>query len=874
MSNNNTTSKGSSGFKFRITTKLITGLLVLAVLAFAFGGIVLFYINKVEVALNEVTDSAAPTVETADDLVMNILEANKIAEEIIADEELHEINLLIQEFRDFDKEFLKSYQELDALVGDVELLDELYKVQAEHIEFIKHANEMFEARILQLEEEINADNLLLGFDNIGSSLIVMLEKFSDENENEMARIEEQADQIVEAGTASVGVLNHLIGNLFEEHYPVVEAALKLQSLIIEMQDTAGEYMTTETEEGTRQPAIEFKKLTVSAQPYFDVLHQLAETTEDKQDAITIEETFDNWVITASKEEQLFDTHFDMLEAKYTAYAAIEKLELDADAVAKALDIVTAKADVLSSSADEKAAKIVTQAQTTIFAFIIISILIAGVLIIIVIKSVTSPISKMTSIMEELADHNFDIEIPVASRSDEIGDMAAALVVFKDNMIKADQLAYYDVLTGLPNRTLFYDRLEQSFIRAGRNKTIIALLFLDLDNFKVLNDTHGHALGDELLRIVAERLLSSVRRSDTVSRLGGDEFTIIISDISDIANASYIASSVAENIINSLSRDFELGEITHKISTSLGIALYPQDGSTISELVKHADTAMYQAKTSGKSRYKFFSKRIFELQNDKLKLIEDLHSALQENELVLFYQPQISLHNDKLVGFEALIRWQHPKKGLLPPGNFISFAEETGQIIKIGEWVIKTAMAQLAQWHQEGNAELKLSVNLSVEQVRQSGLSKFVQKELEKNQITPEKFCFEITETVMNEDTLKSKKVLRELKDLGFKVSLDDFGTGYSSMTYIKHFPVDELKIDRSFIQDMFGSLEDKSIIFASLSLASHLSVTTVAEGVETAEQVVFLKENGCDYIQGYYIAKPMPVGDIENWMKSFSLTTD
>ncbi|MCG8429419.1 MAG: EAL domain-containing protein [Chromatiales bacterium] len=440
---------------------------------------------------------------------------------------------------------------------------------------------------------------------------------------------------------------------------------------------------------------------------------------------------------------------------------------------------------------------------------------------------------------------------------------------KLNTQQMQQLAYYDVLTGLPNRTLFYDRLKQSLVRAKRNLSALALLFIDLDNFKELNDSYGHAEGDLLLQGVASRLKQTVRASDTVSRLGGDEFTIILSDFQDPNVISLESSKVAEKILAILSKPFQLKEVSYQLSASIGIAIYPQDGEVISELIKHADSAMYQAKSMGKNTFHFFSQQMFKAQQERSELKADLNNAIAEGQFVLHYQPQICLSTNEVVGCEALIRWNHSKRGLLPPGFFIGIAEDMGMINRIGDWVLEQAISQLRRWHDQGIDTLKIAINLSVEQIRDSRLPGRISMLLDRYDVPPDKLELEITESAMLKDTLESSQALQLVKKLGVRISLDDFGTGYSSMTYVKHFPVDSLKIDRVFVRDIFDSIEDKSIVLASISLANNLSVNTIAEGVETREQLDFLKDSGCTHVQGFLISKPLPVEAITKFISNY-----
>ncbi len=420
-----------------IAKKMVFGLSVLALFAVVIAIVGVYFINKIESSLNQITDYAAPTVETADDLVMNIWEAAKVAEEIIADEELEDIRVLREEFNQFEIEFKKSYEELDALVDDRDLLDELDSAKQRHEAFIRNANIMIEAHIAELEEEINADRLLEAFDGVGAKLIAMLDEFADENEAEMAKVE--GDVLVQRGLATASDINDLMGSLFNQDYPVVEASLKLQRLIIEMQDTAGEYMATEHLGHIEKPAREFAGLAAAAKPHFDVINRLAETEEDRQDAKVLQGTFDLWVSQASQDEQLFDTHRDMLANETAADEATEAMESDADSMADTLDVVVEKADALSDGADEIAAGMVSRAQTIMAVLVGAAIMVGVALLLMVVKTVTQPIVQMTTAMKGLANGDLQSDIPAQGRSDEVGAMARAVQIFKENAIKARDL---------------------------------------------------------------------------------------------------------------------------------------------------------------------------------------------------------------------------------------------------------------------------------------------------------------------------------------------------------------------------------------------------------------------------------------------------
>lgn len=463
-------------------------------------------------------------------------------------------------------------------------------------------------------------------------------------------------------------------------------------------------------------------------------------------------------------------------------------------------------------------------------------------------------------------------LTISSITDHQGDITHYVAIFSDitekkmNTLQMQQLAYYDVLTGLPNRTLFFDRLKQGIIQAKRSKRHVALLFLDLDNFKEINDQFGHAAGDALLQQASKRLNSVVRKGDTVSRLGGDEFTIIVPDIKDTVDYELHAASIAEKIINDISRPYTIADQQHSISVSIGISIFPNDGTGIADLLKHADTAMYQAKASGKNGYHFFSQQKFDALQEITQLKKDLIYAAERDELVLNFQPQIELSTGKVRGAEALVRWNHPSKGLLLPGNFIPLSEENGSIIDIGYWVIDKALSSHRELLLSGHNDFIIAVNISIEQLRDENFINQLRRYISIYNTPTELLELEVTESVMLQDTLEVSGILKEIRRLGVKISLDDFGTGYSTMKYIKHFPLDCIKIDKSFVDDIFTSHEDKSIVLASISLSKNLNLHTVAEGIENKEQQRFLEESGCDFGQGYLFSKPLKYSDFDSFL--------
>ncbi|HCE09040.1 MAG TPA: hypothetical protein DEQ40_10640 [Oxalobacteraceae bacterium] len=437
-----------------------------------------------------------------------------------------------------------------------------------------------------------------------------------------------------------------------------------------------------------------------------------------------------------------------------------------------------------------------------------------------------------------------------------GDISFALDHIEKEQ-RLNYLAYYDVLTGLPNRTLFYDRLNQGAKAAQRNEVMLAVLFVDIDNFKTVNDTLGHSIGDVLLQEVARRVASCLRDSDTVGRLGGDEFGIILPEISNSEDAAMVASKVLESCARlHLIEGHELF-----VSASVGITLSPDDAVDSETLIRNADTAMYRAKDLGRNTYQFFTAEMNRSTQDKMRLETDLRYALAKGEFLLHYQPKVSCVSGKITGFEALLRWQHPLRGLVGPDQFIPALEETGLIAQVGEWVLATACAQTRRWHEEGLGTPSIAVNISGRQTHVADLCETVRQVLEVSGLEPAYLELELTESYVMKDAEGIIGILKRLKAMGVQISVDDFGTGYSSLAYLKRFPIDSLKIDRAFVRDIIADPNDVSITRAIISLAHSLKLKVVAEGVETEGQLGLLIANHCDEIQGYYFSRPVPAED-------------
>jgi diguanylate cyclase (GGDEF)-like protein len=430
------------------------------------------------------------------------------------------------------------------------------------------------------------------------------------------------------------------------------------------------------------------------------------------------------------------------------------------------------------------------------------------------------------------------------------------------------LAQYDHLTGLANRALFRDRLNQALARAERNNQSMALMFLDLDHFKSINDTLGHDAGDQLLKEVAKRLKSCVRKTDTVARIGGDEFTVILEGIA--SNQDPII--VAQKIIDKLSTPFIAAGQEVFSGISVGITVYPDDGETARELLKYADRAMYRAKDLGCNNYQFYAADLNLRATERLTFRNSLYHALDRDQFMLYYQPQVEVNTGKIVGVEALLRWQLPQFGVLRPDRFIGIAEETELIAPIGEWVLRTACAKCREWLDKGVPPLNMSVNISARQFRRPDLASMIEEILHDTGLNPRRLELELTEGTLMENTDVSITTLTHLKEMGVRVSVDDFGTGYCSLSYLRRFALDSLKIAQPFIDDITLSSDDAAISLAVIALAHSLRLSVIAEGVETQAQLDILKKQGCDIAQGFLFSHPLPDHIIEQVLVTGSMT--
>jgi len=424
-------------------------------------------------------------------------------------------------------------------------------------------------------------------------------------------------------------------------------------------------------------------------------------------------------------------------------------------------------------------------------------------------------------------------------------------------------AYHDALTGLPNRLLFRDRITIALARARRSGRLSAVMFLDLDQFKLVNDTLGHTVGDGLLQAVADRLVNCVRAEDTVARMGGDEFTILLSDIGD----RRAAATVAQKVLDSIGQPIDVDRHELFVTTSIGISMFPEDGGDAETLLKNADRAMYRAKEFGRNNYQFVTAAAIDGAAERLSLENSLHHAFEREEFVVHYQPMIELATARVVGAEALIRWNHPDFGIMPPDEFIPIAEETRLIIPMGEWVLRTACRQMKAWHDAGHSSLRIAVNLSPRQFQQRDLTSMIERVLAETRFPANQLDLEITESTAMQNAELSLSIMKRLKEMGIRISIDDFGTGYSSLNYLKRFPIDTVKIDQDFVKDLSTESSDGAIISAVISMARALRLRVVAEGVETEEQLAFLQREQCAEIQGFLYSRPLPAAEFERTLK-------
>ncbi len=438
-------------------------------------------------------------------------------------------------------------------------------------------------------------------------------------------------------------------------------------------------------------------------------------------------------------------------------------------------------------------------------------------------------------------------------SEQLGCLRGVIVDITAIKETEDRLAHDD-LTGLPNRNLLEDRITQAIAYADRNGKMLAILLIDLDRFKYVNDSLGHNIGDKVLQTAAERLIGNLRGADTVARLGGDEFVVILTDLNKPDNAG----GKAQNILDSMSTPFSIGTHNFFLSASIGVSIYPQDGDTPQTLLKNADIAMYRAKDNGKNCFVFYTDNMNAATARQLYMENQMRLALERDEFILYYQPQADLETGHIIGVEALVRWQHPEMGLVPPNQFIKIAEDTGLIVPLGEWILETACRQAVLWQAKGLPKLRMAVNLSVRQFMQYDLVGTVARILKKTSLDPKLLELELTESILMKGVSESIETLLRLRKMGICLSVDDFGTGYSSLSYLSRFPVTAVKIDQSFVRDIASDPSAATLVRSIISMAHELHLRVIAEGVETEGQLSFIVNHRCNEVQGYYLSRPMP----------------
>jgi diguanylate cyclase (GGDEF)-like protein len=452
---------------------------------------------------------------------------------------------------------------------------------------------------------------------------------------------------------------------------------------------------------------------------------------------------------------------------------------------------------------------------------------------------------------------FTVWVIISDMHGVLGKLQEQIDKFHESQKHLTYLSQHDLLTALPNRSLGRDRIEQAIHHASRNKLRVALLFVDLDNFKAINDSLGHHVGDDFLKEVAAKLTLSVRKTDIVSRHGGDEFVIGLTEVSEIQDVS----NAAGTILDRLTRPYMAKETEISSSCSIGIALYPDDGEDYDALLRQSDIAMYQAKEAGRNAFRFFDEDMNVNIKENLLLVSSLRSALSRREFVLHYQPVVDLESGRLLGAEALVRWNHPDKGLVPPVQFIPAAEKSGLIVELGEWVLGEACRQLVAWQAMGCGDFVMAVNLSPVQFRRGDIDVVVENALRRSGVNPQSLELEITESTLIQDTEKFIVSLQKLKSLGVKISIDDFGTGYSNLSYLQRFAVDKLKIDQSFVMRLRNGPQERAIVSAIIQMAKSLNLGTTAEGIEEDAVRHELLSLGCAVGQGYFFARPQPAAE-------------
>lgn len=503
-----------------------------------------------------------------------------------------------------------------------------------------------------------------------------------------------------------------------------------------------------------------------------------------------------------------------------------------------------------------------QQLLTTAALAVILLLIGGFLIrssmqLLVLKTRISEEQRQNLKLQQEIDLRAEIENALREKQAQVEEQTTEL---QESVLRTHQLAYYDTLTGLPNRELCLDRIDQAISAAKRSGKKVILLFLDLDRFKNINDTLGHACGDTLLKLVSERFRACIRAEDSIARLGGDEFVILLSSVVGTSDAD----PVVQKILDSMIKGFSLDGHETFTTVSIGISIFPDDGNDVFTLLKHADLAMYAAKAKGRNTFSFFSAELNQIASHRREMENNLRKAIDNAEFYLVYQPQFNLQLGKLIGFEALLRWQHPEKGLIPPVTFIPIAEESGLILPIGNWVLACAIKQAKKWVNAGHSDFTVAVNISARQFNQIGIVGEIDTLLQEVGLDPSLLELEVTESIIMDNAQKNIGLLKKLKQRKIKISIDDFGTGYSSLSYLKDFPIDRIKIDQSFIQDIHSHENSVAIVDAIIAMGRSLGLEVLAEGVETWDEAEYLRQRNCEFAQGYYFAHPLSSYDASN----------
>ena len=479
----------------------------------------------------------------------------------------------------------------------------------------------------------------------------------------------------------------------------------------------------------------------------------------------------------------------------------------------------------------------------------------------------SSIAYMELLTSPLQNEGGEIRSVIEVARDVTGHVSARREL-EEQKLALQKLAHHDALTGLPNRLLFLDRLQQAIRKARRADRLLAVLFIDLDRFKQINDSLGHSMGDTILKVIAGRLEGCLREDDVVARLGGDEFTIIMDSLHNARHAT----TIAQKVIRAVQRPVRHEEHELYVSASVGISLYPQDGEDAEILLRNADAAMYRAKGEGENSFQFYTADMTEQAFERVLMESYLHRAMENDQFVLFYQPQIELGTGRLVGLEALLRWQHPEQGLVLPAKFITLAEDTGLILPLGEWVLRTTCRQMATWYRAGLYPGRVAVNLTARQLHNESFLPMMEKILDESRCQAEWLELEITEGVIMRQHEHSFQILQQLKGLGIELAIDDFGTSCSSLAYLKRLPVSKLKIDRSFVRDVPEDDSENAIVRAVIALGHSLGLRVIAEGVENSGQMAFLREEGCDEVQGYLYGEPLPADQITERLRNMQGT--